>query len=84
MFVAVLRRLVLPLTQATKLTRLHADLILALDKHRGKGQQIVRVEHVHVHQGGQAIVGNVQAGGTSETSSVLMNQVRPGSDSCLK
>jgi hypothetical protein len=55
------------LNQAAKLTRLHADLILALDKHRGKGQQRVTVEHVHVHQGGQAIVGNVQAGGGAQS-----------------
>ena len=34
----------------------------ALDKHRGKGQQTVRVEHVHVYEGVQAIVGNVQTG----------------------
>jgi len=34
----------------------------ALDKHRGKGQQKVTVEHVHVHRGGQAIVGAVKAG----------------------
>ena len=31
----------------------------ALNKHRGKGQQKVTVEHVHVHQGGQAIVGRI-------------------------
>jgi hypothetical protein len=31
----------------------------ALSRHRGKGQQKVTVEHVHVHAGGQAIVGNV-------------------------
>jgi hypothetical protein len=35
----------------------------ALDKHRGKGQQTVRVEHVTVNAGGQAIVGNVRGGG---------------------
>jgi len=34
----------------------------ALDKHRGKGQQKVTVEHVHVYRGGQAIVGNVEQG----------------------
>jgi hypothetical protein len=28
------------------------------------------VEHVHVHRGGQAIVGNVKAGETAETKSV--------------
>ena len=35
----------------------------ALNRHRGKGQQRVTVEHVHVHQGGQAIVGAVHQGG---------------------
>jgi hypothetical protein len=31
----------------------------ALTKLRRGGEQTVRVEHVHVHNGGQAIVGNV-------------------------
>ena len=31
------------------------------DAHRGKGQQKVMVEHVHFHEAGQAIVGNVEA-----------------------
>ena len=35
----------------------------ALNRHRGKGQQKVTVEHVHVHEGGQAIVGNVESRG---------------------
>jgi hypothetical protein len=51
------------LRHAAKLSRVCADLMLALDKHQGKGQQRVTVEHVHVHKGGQAIVGTVQAGG---------------------
>jgi len=34
-----------------------------LNRHRGKGQQKMTVEHVHVHEGGQAIVGNIEAGG---------------------
>ena len=34
-----------------------------LNRHRGKGQQKVTVEHVHVHEGGQAIVGNVESRG---------------------
>jgi len=37
----------------------HADQQQARDK----GQQRVTVEHVHVHKGGQAIVGNVSPGG---------------------
>jgi hypothetical protein len=47
------------LNQANKLSRTHATLLETLNRHRGKGQQQVRVEHVHVHEGGQAIVGNV-------------------------
>lgn len=50
------------LSQANRLVRSYAALVVALDKHRGKGQQTVRVEHVHVHSGGQAIVGNVANG----------------------
>jgi transposase-like protein len=37
-----------------------AALTDALNRHRGKGQQVVRVEHVHVHPGAQAIVGVAQ------------------------
>jgi hypothetical protein len=51
------------LSQANKLSRTFATLVEALNRHRGKGQQKVTVEHVHVHRGGQAIVGNVEAGG---------------------
>jgi hypothetical protein len=40
----------------------------ALNRHRGKGQQKVTVEHVHVHQGGQAIVGSVTAAGGGSPS----------------
>ena len=38
----------------------YAALLDALNRHRGKGQ--VTVEHVHVHSGGQAIVGPVAPG----------------------
>jgi hypothetical protein len=48
------------LRQATKLSRASAALVDALNRHRGKGQQKVTVEHVHVHSGGQAIVGTVE------------------------
>lgn len=49
------------LAQANKLSRTYAALIEALNRHRGKGQQKVTVEHVHVHAGGQAVVGMVAA-----------------------
>jgi hypothetical protein len=52
---------------ATKLLRTFTAQIEALQRYRGKGQQKVTVEHVHVHSGGQAIVGTVNGsapGGT--------------------
>jgi hypothetical protein len=45
---------------ATKLQRTFLQQIDSLQKLRGKGQQKVTVEHVHVHQGGQAVVGNIE------------------------
>jgi hypothetical protein len=45
------------------LARAMTDMIEALDRKRGKGPQVVRVERVVVHDGGQAIVGNVAPGG---------------------
>lgn len=47
------------LDQANRLSRTFAALVEALNRHRGKGQQKVTVEHVHVHAGGQAVVGMV-------------------------
>jgi uncharacterized protein (DUF305 family) len=47
---------------AEKLMATYQKQLAALDKHRGKGQQKVTVEHVHVGAGGQAIVGNVSTG----------------------
>ena len=56
------------LKHATKLMVLYNQQVAALDKHRGKGQQKVTVEHVHVAAGGQAIVGNVEAGSRALSS----------------
>jgi hypothetical protein len=45
------------------LARGMVEMIAALDRKRGKsGNQVVRVEHVTVQPGGQAIVGNVTPG----------------------
>lgn len=44
---------------ANKLSRAFAQQVEALQRYRGKGQQKMIVEHVHVHAGGQAIVGTV-------------------------
>ncbi len=50
------------LKHAQKLMSLYGQQLTTLNKHRGKGQQKVTVEHVNVEAGGQAIVGNVEAG----------------------
>ena len=51
------------LNQANRLSRTYSTLLEALNRHRGKGQQKVVVEHVNVHAGGQAVVGNVEGRG---------------------
>ena len=49
--------------RATKLLRTFAAQVETLNRYRGKTtQQHVTVEHVNVHQGGQAIVGAVTGG----------------------
>jgi hypothetical protein len=49
-----------------KLARTFATQVEALKRYRSGGQQKMTVEHVHVHSGGQAIVGNVQHGGQGD------------------
>ena len=46
-----------------KLARTFAAQVEALKRYRTGGEQTVRVEHVTVNEGGQAIVGNVSHGG---------------------
>src|SRR5262245_23500081 len=50
---------------AVKLLRTYVMQAEALAKLRRGGEQTIRVEHVHVYPGGQAVVGNVttQSGG---------------------
>jgi hypothetical protein len=45
---------------AANMARAMTDMLDAMDRKRGKGPQVVRVERVVVHEGGRAIVGNVQ------------------------
>jgi hypothetical protein len=58
---------------AVKLLRTYTTQIEALAKLKRGGEQTVRVEHVHVHSGGQAIVGNVSGGG----GGVIENRSQP-------
>jgi hypothetical protein len=63
------------LTLAAKLTRANSAQVEALAKHRNKGRQRITIEHVHVYQGGQAIVGNVTPGGVGKISEVQPHAV---------
>lgn len=58
------------LNHAQKLMALYLRQVETLDKHSGKGQQNITVEHVNVEAGGQAIVGDVNMG-TPQTSPAL-------------
>jgi hypothetical protein len=66
------------LNQAGKLSRTFAMLLDTLNRHRGKGQQKITVEHVHVPSGGQAIVGSVsQSGGGGIMTKTEDNPMHP-------
>lgn len=65
------------LAQANKLSRTYAALVEALNRHRGKGQQKVTVEHVHVHAGGQAVVGMVATPGQLGGGDVSKTEEQP-------
>jgi len=63
---------------AVKLLRTFAAQVEALQRHRGKGQQKVTVEHVHVHAGGQAIVGSVTPVGGGPQTTEEQTRAPPG------
>lgn len=48
---------------ALKLIRLHTETVEAINRYKRKGEQKVVVQHVHVVQGGQAIVGTIETRG---------------------
>ena len=50
-----------------KLARTFSSQVEALKKYRSTGEQNIRVQHVNVSEGGQAIVGKVQTGGGGRT-----------------
>jgi hypothetical protein len=47
----------------SRLSRAYTVQVETLAAYRGKGKQEVNVKHVHVNEGGQAIIGNVTPGG---------------------
>jgi hypothetical protein len=67
---------------AANASRTFAELLAALDRKRGKVAQVVRVERVVVHEGGQAIIGNVNgsdtAAGTKPAPPLAIGQEQSG------
>lgn len=62
---------------ANKLLRTYAKQAEALAKLQRGGQQKVTVEHVHVYQGGQAIIGNVSQAPSSPDRGAIENGGQP-------
>ncbi|WP_438750018.1 hypothetical protein [Pararhizobium sp. O133] len=56
-----------------KLMRTFTTQMEALRKHRNGGSQKVIVKHVHVYEGGQAIVGNVAHGGRATSQKAVQS-----------
>ena len=53
------KRIACMASAAARLLRAYAMQVEALRRLRGKGEQLIRVEHFHVHEGEQPIVGSV-------------------------
>jgi len=69
------------LSQANKLSRSYVTLLDALNRSRGRSQQKVTVEHVHIHSRGQAVVRVVETSvnhGVIEFDVVRLGSGRPG------
>ena len=54
------RRIALFASAASRLLRAYAMQMEVFRRLRNGGQQYVRVEHVHINDGGQAIIGNLK------------------------
>jgi hypothetical protein len=54
------RRVVALGSAAARLSRAYSAQVEVFRRLRHGGQQVVRVEHVHINEGGQAIIGNVK------------------------
>ncbi len=55
------RNIALKASAVSRLLRAYTAQLEILRRLRNGGTQVVRVEHVHVNEGGQAIIGNVRA-----------------------
>jgi hypothetical protein len=60
---------------AIKLLRLQGEMIQTFDRYRRGNKQTVEVRHVHIHSGGQGVVGIINARGLE--TGVVRNNARP-------
>src|SRR5437667_3012401 len=60
-----------------KLARTFASQVEALKRYRTKGEQKVTVEHVHLHAGGQAVVGTIETPGVGIARNRRNNPMQP-------
>jgi hypothetical protein len=65
-----------------KLARTFAAQVEALKKYRSAGEQTIKVQHVTVNDGGQAIVGNVNRGGGGTEKNGGQPHEPCGADEC--
>jgi hypothetical protein len=63
------------LSSANKLTRTYAAQMEALNRYRGKGQQKMTVEHVHINSNVQAIIGNITKNDSSQKEGGLIGGI---------
>jgi hypothetical protein len=61
------RRIAALASAAARLLKAFAMQVEVLRRLRNGGQQFMRIEHVHVNDGGQAVIGNVKKSDTKET-----------------
>ena len=63
------------LSSATKLTRTYAAQMEALNRYRGKGQQKMTVEHVHINSNVQTIIGDITKNDSSQKEGGLIGGI---------
>jgi len=66
-----------------KLFRMFSRHVEVLHSLQSKGEQRMIVEHVHVHNGGQAIVGSINQGSNKSSSLSASNKTFLFSATCL-
>ena len=72
------RNIALKASAVSRLLRGYTAQLEILRRLRNGGTQVVRVEHVHVNEGGKAIIGNVRsriAGGEHPSSRIEQDRV---------